>query len=342
MRDLRFYALLFLAVAPVALCASLVGCKQNAPAIGSPPTTFGVFDQAYTLSNGTVDVVIVPQIGRVMRYGYVGGPNELWNNPLAKFDGDKPTDWINWGGDKAWVWPQEGWRRFLPGKQAWPPPMDLPGVRHIVTYSSPLRLRTVSTLIKEFGFYIVRDYTLAPSGTELRVLSTMMPAADTDVASLKGLAPWTVAQLPWSPLVLGITTGDAQSTATDPLTNPLLPVSVVDKKIVKFNLPTEKESQKVGLDASHLASQSSHGTLLVQSIGPRTSRLEYVPVERAQVYSEPKTHPDRPTAVLPYFELEFTAPLSPDGKPTTLEVVWNLYRTTTDDEAMKIVQSLVR
>src|SRR5438105_716976 len=35
----------------------------------------------FRLTNGTVDVVVVPQIGRVMRYGPVGGPNLLWENP---------------------------------------------------------------------------------------------------------------------------------------------------------------------------------------------------------------------------------------------------------------------
>src|SRR5207237_346878 len=51
---------------------------------------------AYRLSNGTVDLVFVPQIGRIMRYGYVGGPNMLFEN--EKLSG-KTTNLANPGKD---------------------------------------------------------------------------------------------------------------------------------------------------------------------------------------------------------------------------------------------------
>src|SRR5436305_1962851 len=57
----------------------------------------------FRLTNGTVEVVVVPQVGRAMRYGPAGGPNLLWENPaLAGRDPDPSTaptaTWANFGG----------------------------------------------------------------------------------------------------------------------------------------------------------------------------------------------------------------------------------------------------
>ena len=72
---------------------------------------------AYKLTNGAVDAIVVPEIGRVMSFGKVGGPNLLWNaepSQLAK------TGWKNYGGDKMWLSPQSDWKLFH-GANNWPP-----------------------------------------------------------------------------------------------------------------------------------------------------------------------------------------------------------------------------
>src|SRR5262245_60839367 len=72
---------------------------------------------AWRMTNGTVELILVPQIGRIMRYGFVGGPNVLWENPamhgkvVPPKAGDK--EWANYGGDKLWPAPQDRW--------GWPP-----------------------------------------------------------------------------------------------------------------------------------------------------------------------------------------------------------------------------
>src|ERR1043165_8928211 len=69
------------------------------------------------LSNGKFEVIYVPQIGRIMRYGRIGGPNMLWENPKyfgKTVDLKNPgKDWTNFGGDKLWSAPQDRW--------GWPP-----------------------------------------------------------------------------------------------------------------------------------------------------------------------------------------------------------------------------
>ena len=75
---------------------------------------YRIWPTCYRISNGLIDCVVVPAIGRVMRVGRVGGPNLLFESPLRAngspvFGGA----WQNFGGDKIWPAPQSGWN--------WPP-----------------------------------------------------------------------------------------------------------------------------------------------------------------------------------------------------------------------------
>src|SRR5688500_18939538 len=57
-------------------------------------TAYRGWPDCYRFTNGTVNVVIVPAIGRVMYYGPVGGPNLLWENPALV--GKSPTTGPSW------------------------------------------------------------------------------------------------------------------------------------------------------------------------------------------------------------------------------------------------------
>src|SRR5690349_6289708 len=64
---------------------------------------------AYRLSNQTVELLFVPQIGRILRYGYIDGPNILCENAALQGKAPDPAhpgkDWVNYGGDKLWPAP---------------------------------------------------------------------------------------------------------------------------------------------------------------------------------------------------------------------------------------------
>jgi hypothetical protein len=79
---------------------------------------------AYRLTDGKTEAIIVPEIGRIMSYGKVGGPNLLWNSPTK--DGLNGGGWKNYGGDKTWLAPQSSWQEFH-GKAGWPPDNALDG-----------------------------------------------------------------------------------------------------------------------------------------------------------------------------------------------------------------------
>jgi len=342
-----------LVVLTLAAAFLFTGCKSKPGHSGVDPKSLAApfelngsrFEESYKLSNGTVEVVIIPRIGRLISYGYVGGPNELWINPLARFELDKPKNWINWGGDKTWIWPQDGWRKLPSLLTNWPPPMDMQPVNHTVSFASANTLRTVSSPIPDLNVSVVREYRLAATGTELTVKTTFVHLDGSDISMLPGATPWTIAQLPWSPFVVAVTSQAAESAAIAPLGAPLgTPVMKnqrIDVRQIQLLLPESGESQKVGVDAERLAALSGHGTLLVLSVGPGTTKLPYpTPIDKAQVYSEPRVHKDRPADVGPYVELEFTAPPGPAGKPSVLEVVWTLHRATTDQEARAVLNAL--
>src|ERR1051325_5584720 len=112
------------------LCAllALVSVLAAKAAVKVERVAYRGWQGSYRMTNGTVDLVFVPQIGRIMRYGYVDGPNVLWENAALAgktTDFSQPvTDWQNYGGDKVWPAPQSVW--------GWPPDATFESAPHTV------------------------------------------------------------------------------------------------------------------------------------------------------------------------------------------------------------------
>ncbi|MBV9470474.1 MAG: hypothetical protein JO316_22200 [Abitibacteriaceae bacterium] len=115
---------------------------------------------AYRLTDGRNEAIVVPALGRVMRYGRVGGPNVLWNSdPNKQY---KAGDWKNWGGDKTWPAPQNWWT-VLSG-QGWPPDLAWEGTPQQAQVMPNGKLRTVSDVSAGFGARIIREYWFDAKG----------------------------------------------------------------------------------------------------------------------------------------------------------------------------------
>ncbi|HEX4945248.1 MAG TPA: hypothetical protein VFZ34_01125, partial [Blastocatellia bacterium] len=71
---------------------------------------------ALILSNGKVEAIIIPSIGRVMQFRFVGEEGVFWENPAVAGKPVKPDakEWINFGGDKPWPAPQADWPKVTP------------------------------------------------------------------------------------------------------------------------------------------------------------------------------------------------------------------------------------
>ncbi len=74
------------------------------------------------LINAAAEVVVVPEVGRVMQFRLHGEEGAFWENPALYGKAPNPTtnEWLNFGGDKTWPSQQADWPKI--GKRGWPPP----------------------------------------------------------------------------------------------------------------------------------------------------------------------------------------------------------------------------
>ena len=85
-------------------------------------TTYRGWPDGLVLSNGKVEAVIVPAVGRVMQFHFVGEDDVFWENAALQGKSPNPSapGWSNFGGDKTWPSPQADWEKVV--GRGWPPP----------------------------------------------------------------------------------------------------------------------------------------------------------------------------------------------------------------------------
>lgn len=101
---------------------------QDVPVAPLPAVTFKGWTNAFRLANGQLEVVVVPDTGRIAFIGWEGKENllRLDEGLAGKTAGSKDDGkWYNFGGD--WLWPvaQSRWKDFQGGE--WPPSRLLDG-----------------------------------------------------------------------------------------------------------------------------------------------------------------------------------------------------------------------
>lgn len=161
---------------------------------------------AFRLSDGKTEAVVVPELsGRVLRYGFVGGPNRLWNAPAGKTFNE--TEWKNWGGDKTWPAPQSAWPVYLP-QGAWPPPPSYDSLPHPAEAlpaqaasaaggATRFLLRTTGPVMVGWGVRCVRDYGFDTATGEFVIRATFRkePAGTGAASEARQIAAWNVTQI---------------------------------------------------------------------------------------------------------------------------------------------------
>jgi hypothetical protein len=124
---------------------------------------------AWRLRNRACELVLVPQISRVMHFSLSGGENVLYVNKklagqtVAKDDGQ----WHNFGGDKVWPSAQGLWEKYT-GRKGWPPPYEFDcaaGTAEPV----PGGVRLSTAVCPHFAARCVREFILDPQRPLLRV-----------------------------------------------------------------------------------------------------------------------------------------------------------------------------
>lgn len=146
---------------------------------------------AWRLANGEVEVVVVPAIGRIMRYAFSGGDNALWQRSGSLGIQRQDDNWINFGGDKVLMGPHEQWASAFGA--LWPPRFSAELQPHTAEIRPDGRLRLTSPVIAGLGFRIVRDIALDPQGSGVEIDSAFVQV---EPGPGTAWAVWTVAQVP--------------------------------------------------------------------------------------------------------------------------------------------------
>jgi hypothetical protein len=293
-------------------------------------TEYKGWKDAYRLSNGTVEVIVVPSVGRIMRYGFIGGPNILWENPAEAGKMIPSGRWTNTGGDKIWPWPQDDWGKIL--SYAWPPPVNADQAPHRAEIIGKDTLRLTSKVVAPWGIHIVRDIKLASTGTRVSFVNRFVKSIDTDPAPAVGV--WTITQIPATEWIIGrlkqypdtssaIASNNRryQSMSGD-MTFKSVKVQSNNVLVVERN---PSVATKIGFDGDMLATVQGDTLFTIRRDQEKSSDnigAVYAVNERLQLYS----HPDK-SDVPPYIEMEMTSPkkiLKSVGDSLTLATIWEL------------------
>ena len=303
-------------------CASSSSGELRAPR-GAERITYNNWPDAIRLFNDTAEVVIVPSIGRVMRYGYVGGENLLWDDPKLHGQGGATADvkrWRNFGGEKVWPWPQDDWAKRA--GRAWPPPIEVDQQPHEAEIIGDRTVRMTSPPLPGYGVRVSRTISLSESGSRVTMNIEFTPTGEGDVAPA---VPWSVAQLRVPNVMMARLVSDRGY-------KPLAPfdwriVQRIDGRTIALKRSTER-AEKIGIDADLLIWVKG-GTFLVQRNVSATSN-DFAPAERAQIFSQ--------KGESTYVEYEFVAPRG----ARSLTVTWQLHDLPRDSAAPAAIAGYLR
>lgn len=302
--------------AAVMLLLGLTGCKEI-QSNGDPAMRDA--SNLRQATNGTVELKVDANTGRIIHYGWVGGRNMLWTNPRPYEPAFRPGGWLNFGGDKIWPWPQQIWRWPPPEPKTWDVQVEPDGRRVIMT-SSP---------IERFAIRIVREIELAPKGSQVSMTSRFEP---TGVQFGEPLAVWSVTQVPHTDhlLVHVLERGGRQRLLSNP-TSGFFPKDLGDGWV---DLRPSSRGGKIFMDGDLLAAVYDD-VVLVQRQIPIHQEGVWEDDVRTQVYAHPLNETNYPPEAGRWDELEWTAPRVPTQRigQAPLKVQWELVRRPFHDES---------
>jgi len=299
-------------------------------------TDYTGWHEAYRMTNGEVEVVVVPAVARIMRYAYIGGPNILWNNPVPAGKPARPDDWPNFGGEKAWPWPQDDWADRI--GHVWPPPPEADQVPYRANVIGADTVQIESPVLTGFGLRIVRDITLASRGTRVTIVTKLIQINAADPKA-PPVAAWTIAQVPAAAgkVYVGLLSGSPLKDGWKSLSSSSFSSITVHDSILSATHASTHDA-KIGIDADRLGAVVGKDTLFtIQATS--ADHGEYTPGERAQIYvSSAPSATDAARGITAYFELETTAPkipLTTPGQISTLTNTWELHKLKPGEDPAK-------
>jgi hypothetical protein len=284
------------------------------------------------LSNGQVQAMIVPAIGRVMQFGFLGEDGVFWENRAldgkpAEASGWETNDWVNFGGDKTWPAPEGDWPK-LTGRTSWrpPPAFDAMPVEAKVEGSDVVLTSPVDPLL---GVRTQRRVHLHPDAPVMTITTTYERVSGAPVP----IGVWVITQLKdpvglYVPLPASSKSGPGYTL----LGKDSPPSLTVEKGLLSLTR-NPRAAHKIGTEAGTLLWVGDRCALRIDS--PRVAGAEYPDRgSSAEIYTSPDP--------LRYIELEMLGPLIAlkSGDRIERQNTYTLFRRTEPDpetEARKLL-----
>ena len=326
--------LALLVMAPAGLLPATAHAGQDTPMSPHPRSVQHIdykgWPNSLLLSNGLLEAVVVPAIGRVMQLRFAGerdGP--FWENPMigAHTTATDAEGWANFGGDKAWPSPQADWEHIA--RRSWPPPAGFDGQPMEAAIDGPAAVTLASPIDAGYGIRVRRRIELSPDRPIMTVTTTYERVAGAPIE----VAVWVITQLK-NPVVVSAPLGEASGKGTgyEPQSDELpAGLHVADGLLSLTRDP--RQNHKIGMRAATLVWIGATELLRIDSALVAGAKYPDDGCS-AEVY----TNADP----LPYVELELLGPLASLAVGESIERVstYTLGRRTEKDPATEIKRLL--
>jgi hypothetical protein len=298
--------------------------------IGITREDYHGWPNAIAIRNERAEVIVVPDIGRVMSFGLLGGENVFWDDPSLYGKPVNPDagEWINFGGDKSWPAPEAEWGLYS-GRKGWRPPPAFDAAPNDARIDGK-DVVLLSPVDPFYGIQVQRRVHLEPKETKLTITTTYERTSGTP----SKIGVWVITQFK-DPVAVFILRPESSAFpdgfykfSDEPWTN----VTAARGLISVTRDPAKPH--KLGTDADQMLWVGAAAACLVSS--PRVPAANY-PDRGASV--EVYTNPDPKK----YVELETLGPLSvmkPGDKITRVNTYTLFPRTTENpsEEARRILK----
>ena len=168
---MRTFSIVLLLLAGTTSSSRAQNGSHRSPAIQISKITYHGWPNSYRISNGKVQAVVVPAIGRVMQFQLVGGVNIFWQD--RRLDGRAPDpnsrEWANFGGDKSWPSPQDDWSKMV--GRGWPPPAGFDAVPYEARVEDGV-LELSSPVDPSYRIRVRRRVELDPAKPQMEVVTS--------------------------------------------------------------------------------------------------------------------------------------------------------------------------
>jgi hypothetical protein len=272
-------------------------------------TNYRGWRDSWVLSNGKVEVVVVPQIGRVMQFRLKDGENPFWEN--RKLDGKLPNpqsqDWQNFGGDKTWPAPQSDWKQVT-GRE-WPPPVGFDAMPMKIELTSN-GVKLISAIDPFYGIQTQRLIQLEPEKAVMTISTTYQKLR----GKPKEVGIWVITQLQEPTIIYAALPKPSIFPEGYNQQSNKLPADLKVKDGILSLTRSATTSHKIGCDSSKLLWVGKEVAMRIDA--PRIVGANYPDHgSSAEIYTNP--NPDA------YVELEFLSPLK------KLQIGKSIHFTTT-------------